>query len=58
MLQLKVYEADVSNTTATRGLILPQMKLTDMKNLYPMFEYNGCGGYKIGTKDYIKPGED
>lgn len=58
LLQIKEHEADVNNTTATHGLSLPRVKLTDMANLYPMFEDNGSGGYKIGTTDYIKQDED
>jgi len=38
LLDLKERDADGNNTTSNRGLGLPRVKLTDLSNLYPMFE--------------------
>lgn len=55
LLQLKQYEPDGSNTTAIGGLGLPRVKLTDINNLYPMFDgdadYTGNVGGKKTTED-------
>lgn len=40
ILDIKQYDAAspaTDNSTATKGMVLPRVKLTDMSNLYPMF---------------------
>ncbi len=46
------------NTTANGGMLYPRVGLTDKNKLYPMFENDGSGGYKKGTKTYVKQDED
>ncbi len=46
------------NSTSDRGMLFPRVKLTDRENLFPMFEPDGSGGYKIGTKPFNKTDED
>lgn len=40
LLDLKEYAPDSKNSTATKGLILPRVELTDRNQLYPMFINN------------------
>jgi hypothetical protein len=59
LLQLK----DISKVTddaanASKGLGLPRVVLTDQDNLFPMFETDGAGGYKIQATTYSKAEED
>ncbi|NDV67306.1 hypothetical protein D0T66_00125 [Dysgonomonas sp. 25] len=44
LLDLKQYAPTSENATATKGLMLPRLKLTDLGNLYPMFEDPGVPG--------------
>jgi uncharacterized protein (TIGR02145 family) len=43
LLELKETAPDADNATATRGLLLPRVKLTDLSKLYPMF----ASGYDV-----------
>jgi len=44
LLDLKEYSPTPNNETANRGLGLPRVKLSDMNNLYPMFESTSTPG--------------
>lgn len=46
------------NSTAEKGVLYPRVNLTDNDNLFPMFEDDGSGGYKIGNISYSKAEED
>jgi len=54
LLQLKDYGLYSNGETANRGLCMPCVKLTDLNNLYPMFETTPGSGipnsYYAGTK--------
>jgi len=56
LLQLKT-DASI-NSNSKLGMILPRVDLTSKKNLYPMFEDDGGGNYKIGSTSYTKADED
>ncbi|GHU63445.1 hypothetical protein FACS1894160_3520 [Bacteroidia bacterium] len=43
---------------ANKGVALPRVLLTEKDQLFPMFESDGAGGYKIGTTPYVKANED
>lgn len=61
LLELKEYKpTDLTkeNSTADKGMLYPRVNLTDNNNLFPMFEDDGNGGYKIGTISYSKSDED
>lgn len=47
-----------NNSTASKGLGFPRVKLTSETNLFPMFEDDGAGGYKKGNITFIKADED
>lgn len=47
-----------NNSTASKGVGFPRVKLTSETNLFPMFEDNGAGGYKKGNLTFIKADED
>ncbi|MBK5721985.1 hypothetical protein JGH11_13990 [Dysgonomonas sp. Marseille-P4677] len=53
ILDLKEYKSvDSNKTTATKGLMLPRVELTDFTNLYPMFlEDNDYKENNAGKKD-------
>lgn len=46
------------NSTSDKGMLFPRVKLADRENLFPMFEPDGSGGYKIGAKPFNKADED
>ncbi|MDR1503518.1 MAG: fibrobacter succinogenes major paralogous domain-containing protein [Prevotella sp.] len=48
LLDLK--ENDSQGANSTRGLLLPRVQLSDVKNLYPIFTSNGAGGYVDASK--------
>lgn len=48
----------LDNSTSDRGILFPRVKLTDKSNLFPMFEDDGNGGYKIESTQYVKSDED
>lgn len=50
---------DISSNTVTakKGLALPRVMLTDLKNLYPMFEADGSE-YKLKGQQYSKADQD
>ncbi|MFV0331804.1 MAG: FISUMP domain-containing protein, partial [Dysgonomonas sp.] len=56
---IKEYTAN-DNTTATKGMMLPRVNLTDMSNLYPMFlgdtDYENNTANKKDTEDAIHTG--
>lgn len=63
LLDIKQYDAEdpaTSNTTATKGLMLPRVNLTEMNNLYPMFieneDYKNNTGNKKTDEDAIHTG--
>jgi hypothetical protein len=58
LLDLKETTPNGTNSTATKGLLHPRVVLTSKNNLFPMFESNGTGGYKIGNIPYTKTVED
>lgn len=61
LLELKEHNAVnplVNNSTADKGMLYPRVNLTDNNNLFPMFEDDGSGGYKIGSTSYSKSEED
>ncbi|MDR2118974.1 MAG: hypothetical protein LBP25_05530 [Tannerellaceae bacterium] len=47
-----------NNITATKGMLYPRVGLTSKNNLFPMFENDGSGGYKIGSTPHSKVTED
>ncbi|MDR0430176.1 MAG: hypothetical protein LBH58_06840 [Tannerellaceae bacterium] len=63
MLDLKQWVPDTDNATATKGMMLPRVQLTDLNKLYPMFQanYNPAENSKhVGlmvyhTQDSCKP---
>jgi hypothetical protein len=44
--------------TASKGLLMPRVKLSNKNQLYPMYESDGNGGYQIGIVKYTKAAED
>lgn len=61
LLELKEHNPTnplVDNSTADKGLLYPRVNLTNNTNLFPMFEDDGSGGYKIGNTFYSKTEED
>lgn len=61
ILDIKEFDSTVTDyTTATRGLMLPRVELTDMTNLYPMFsedeDYINNNQGKKDTEDAIHTG--
>lgn len=63
LLDIKQYDAEdpeTSNTTATKGLMLPRVNLTEMNNLYPMFieneDYKNNTGNKKTDEDAMHTG--
>lgn len=59
LLDLKEHEPTNNNATASRGLAMPRVKLTNRYNLFPMFETSPGSG--IATSNYssaLKPIED
>lgn len=60
LLDMKEYAPANDNTTATKGLVLPRVNLTDMSKLYPMFlgdtDYENNIGNKKNTEDAIHTG--
>lgn len=44
LLDLKEQQSDVNNINSSKGLALPRVKLTDINNLYPMFETSPGSG--------------
>lgn len=61
LLELKEHKPvnlATDNSTADKGMLYPRVNLTDNNNLFPMFEDDGSGGYKIGTTSYSKSEED
>lgn len=57
LLQLKDDGTYSNGETASKGLGLPRVELTDVNNLFPMFEKDGTN-YKIGSTTYTKASED
>lgn len=51
---LQVKENNNNSANSTKGIGLPRVKLEDAKNLYPMFQSDGSGGY-VGA---VKADED
>ncbi|NDV68792.1 FISUMP domain-containing protein [Dysgonomonas sp. 25] len=47
LLDLKQTNNEISST---KGVILPRVQLTDLNNLFPMFESDDNGGYKNAVK--------
>lgn len=41
------------STNATKGLCIPRVKLTDLNNLFPMYEDDGLGDY-VGASKLIE----
>jgi len=58
LLDLKQYTPDAENKTATMGILLPRVELTDINNLFPMFGDDGMGGYKTAQGSFDKITED
>jgi len=59
LLDLKENIPNANNTTSTRGLGLPRVKLTNKDNLYPMFETTpGSGVANDQYTSALKPTED
>ncbi|MDH6354172.1 hypothetical protein M2132_000494 [Dysgonomonas sp. PH5-45] len=59
LLDLKENDPDANNANSARGLGLPRVKLTDMNNLFPMFETIPESG--VANSQYsaaLKPAED
>ncbi|GHT09746.1 hypothetical protein FACS189426_08900 [Bacteroidia bacterium] len=56
LLQLKdKSNAPIGASNARKGVALPRVELTEKDQLFPMFESNGAGGYKVS---YVKADED
>ena len=60
LLDIKEYQADAENTTATKGLLLPRVKLSDLSSLKPVVqteteankkEHIGLQVYHIGDDE-------
>lgn len=58
LLDLKEKQPDAGNSTAGKGVNFPRVRLANINNLFPMFEDDGAGGYRIDTKSYVKALED
>ncbi|MDR2475752.1 MAG: hypothetical protein LBD45_07820 [Bacteroidales bacterium] len=58
LLELKQTTPSADNATSSKGMLFPRVSLTSQSNLFPMFETDGIGGYKIGTTPYVKADED
>jgi hypothetical protein len=58
ILQLKEQEVNGSLPNSNKGFELPRVELTDKNQLFPMFQSDGTGGYKIGSTPYVKATED
>lgn len=60
ILDMKANSADADNVTATTGMMLPRVNLTDMSNLYPMFlgdaDYENNTGNKKDREDLAHAG--
>ncbi|EHQ41210.1 hypothetical protein [Myroides odoratus] len=63
LLDIKEYQADAENTTATKGLLLPRVKLSDLSSLKPMVqieteankkEHIGLQVYHIGDDEILE----
>ena len=46
------------NSNSNKGMGLPRVNLTSPTDLFPMFEADGIGTYKIGSTSYSKEDED
>ncbi|MFT4222752.1 hypothetical protein [Dysgonomonas sp.] len=58
LLDIKENDDAAGGATAKKGLLMPRVNLSKKDQLYPMYEDNGSGGYKIGVANYIKADED
>ena len=58
LLELKEQNAAGASPTSNKGFVFPRVELTDRDNLYPMFESDLSGNYKIGSVGYSKTAED
>ncbi len=61
LLELKEFapiDPLTDNSTAKKGILFPRVRLANHNNLFPMFEDDGNGGYKIGSTPYSKADED